>query len=144
MWFFYFSRVIKTEYEKQVMRYATKITCGAHKSVMSKCEPGMYEYQCEANFLHYAYHVGGCRYVGYNNICCSGSNGSILHYGHATQPNSKQIQNGDMWWVIVFLNNRFVDGFVSFVLKMSDKKNKFNGMKKRTHVICCVDSFTLV
>ncbi|VVC30018.1 Aminopeptidase P, N-terminal,Creatinase/Aminopeptidase P, N-terminal,Peptidase [Cinara cedri] len=89
-------RVIKTEHEKAVMRYATKVTCDAHKSVMTKCKPGLYEYQCEANFLHYAYYVGGCRHVGYNDICCSGSNGAVLHYGHATKPNEKKIQDGDM------------------------------------------------
>lgn len=97
MLYFNFSRVIKTDYEKEVMRYATKVTCNAHKSVMTKCKPGMYEYQCEANFLHYAYYVGGCRHVGYNNICCSGMNGAVLHYGHATKPNSKEIRDGDMW-----------------------------------------------
>ncbi|KAL4090532.1 hypothetical protein QTP88_025347 [Uroleucon formosanum] len=89
-------RVIKTDYEKEVMRYATKVTCNAHKSVMAKCKPDMHEYQCEANFLHYAYYVGGCRHVGYNNICCSGMNGAVLHYGHATEPNSKEIHDGDM------------------------------------------------
>ncbi|XP_025425745.1 xaa-Pro dipeptidase [Sipha flava] len=89
-------RVIKTDYEKEVMRYATKVSCNAHKSVMTKCKPGMYEYQCEANFLHYAYYVGGCRHVGYNNICCSGMKGAVLHYGHATEPNSKKILDGDM------------------------------------------------
>ncbi|CAI6360160.1 unnamed protein product [Macrosiphum euphorbiae] len=96
MLFLCFSRVIKTDYEKEVMRYATKVTCNAHKSVMAKCKPFMYEYQCEANFLHYAYYVGGCRHVGYNNICCSGMNGAVLHYGHATEPNSKEIHDGDM------------------------------------------------
>ncbi|XP_050544442.1 xaa-Pro dipeptidase isoform X2 [Daktulosphaira vitifoliae] len=90
------NRVIKTEYEKEVMRYATKVSCNAHKSVMSKCKPGMFEYQCEANFLHYVYYVGGCRHVGYNNICCSGLSNAILHYGHATEPNAKKICDGDL------------------------------------------------
>lgn len=101
--FLCFSRVIKTDYEKEVMRYATKVTCDAHKSVMAKCKPDMYEYQCEANFLHYAYYVGGCRHVGYNNICCSGMNGAVLHYGHATEPNSKKIYDGDMWYNTIII-----------------------------------------
>lgn len=95
------------------MRYATKVTCDAHKSVMTKCKPGMMEYQCEANFLHYAYFVGGCRHVGYNNICCSGMNGAILHYGHATEPNSKQINDGDMWLEQIFLSNNNIIKFIS-------------------------------
>lgn len=87
------------------MRYATKVTCNAHKSVMTKCKPGMYEYQCEANFLHYSYYVGGCRHVGYNNICCSGMKGAVLHYGHATEPNSKKILDGDMWYEFLLITS---------------------------------------
>jgi len=115
-------RVIKTDYEKEVMRYATKVTCNAHKSVMKKCKPGMYEYQCEANFLHYAYYVGGCRHVGYNNICCSGINGSVLHYGHATKPNSKKIQDGDM---CVFDMGAVYNGYTADVTVSFPANGKF-------------------
>lgn len=37
-------------------------------------------------------------YIIYVN-CSSGDNGSVLHYGHAGAPNSKQVQDGDMWLV---------------------------------------------
>lgn len=58
--------------------------------------PGSLEYQSEAAFLQYAYSVGGCRHVSYTCICASGSNSSILHYGHASAPNDKLIRDGDM------------------------------------------------
>jgi len=32
----------------------------------------------------------------------SGDNAAVLHYGHAGEPNSRQIQDGDMWLVVMF------------------------------------------
>lgn len=79
------------------MRYAARISSDAHKAIMKSIKSGMFEYQCEAMFLHYVYHTGGCRHVAYTCICGAGENGSILHYGHASHPNSKLIKDGDMW-----------------------------------------------
>lgn len=89
-------RVIKTPMEIEVIRYANKISSEAHIQIMKKIRPGMYEYQCEAIFLEYCYYVGGCRHVAYTCICGSGSNGAVLHYGHASAPNDKRINDGDM------------------------------------------------
>ncbi|XP_049816802.1 xaa-Pro dipeptidase isoform X1 [Schistocerca nitens] len=89
-------RVIKTPMEIEVIRYANKISSEAHIQIMKKIRPGMYEYQCEAIFLEYCYYVGGCRHVAYTCICGSGNNGAVLHYGHASAPNSKRINDGDM------------------------------------------------
>ncbi|VDL75401.1 unnamed protein product [Nippostrongylus brasiliensis] len=66
-------RVLKTDKELEVMRYASKIASEAHKATMKAIRAGLYEYQMER----------GC-------------NGSILHYGHANAPNEKLIKDGDM------------------------------------------------
>lgn len=89
-------RVIKTELELQVLRYANKVSSDAHIAVMKAIRPGMKEYQCEAVFLYNTYYHGGCRHVSYTCICGSGDNGSVLHYGHASAPNDKVINDGDM------------------------------------------------
>lgn len=73
-----------------------KISSDAHKAVMRAVRPGMLEYQAEAEFLKYAYFVGGCRHVSYTCICGSGVNGAVLHYGHASAPNDKTIGAADM------------------------------------------------
>lgn len=79
------------------MRYVAHLSSRAHKAVMNIAKPGLYEYQCEAMFLHYVYHTGGCRHVAYNCICASGKNGSTLHYGSSINPNLKRIRDGDLW-----------------------------------------------
>jgi hypothetical protein len=85
--------------ELEVLRFANKISSAAHIAIMKMAKPGLKEYQCEATFLHHAYFHGGCRHVCYTCVCSSGDNGSILHYGHASAPNDKTIEDGDMWYV---------------------------------------------
>eukprot|EP00092_Neocalanus_flemingeri_P011207 GFUD01012072.1.p1 GENE.GFUD01012072.1~~GFUD01012072.1.p1 ORF type:complete len:516 (+),score=101.89 GFUD01012072.1:47-1549(+) len=89
-------RVIKTSYELDVLRYASKISCLAHMEVMRTVQPGMAEYQAEATFLHHVYFYGGARHVCYTCIAASGPNGAIQHYGHAGAPNNRNIKEGDM------------------------------------------------
>uniref|UniRef100_A0A914CH41 Aminopeptidase P N-terminal domain-containing protein n=1 Tax=Acrobeloides nanus TaxID=290746 RepID=A0A914CH41_9BILA len=40
-------RVIKTDLELEVLRYAVQIACDAHRTVMRNIQPGYYEYQME-------------------------------------------------------------------------------------------------
>ena len=51
-------------------------------------------FDCLVNLLIHC--SGGCRHVSYTCICGSGDNGSVLHYGHASAPNDKIINDGDM------------------------------------------------
>ncbi|CAD5228315.1 unnamed protein product [Bursaphelenchus xylophilus] len=89
-------RVIKTDQELDVLRYAAKIASEAHKEVMRHIKPPMYEYQLESLFKHISYYTGGCRHIAYTCIAGSGENGAVLHYGHAGAPNDRHIQDGDM------------------------------------------------
>lgn len=90
------TRVIKSEAELDVLRHVTKLSSNAHKRVMKDIRPGWGEFQAESLFLHDVYSNGGCRHVAYCCISASGPNGAILHYGHAGEPNSKGIKDGDM------------------------------------------------
>lgn len=89
-------RVFKTDYEIDVLRYASKIANEAHKKVMSHIRPDLFEYQLESLFQHTSYYSGGCRHMGYTCVAASGCNAAILHYGHAALPNDKLIKNGDI------------------------------------------------
>ncbi|XP_024361458.1 uncharacterized protein [Physcomitrium patens] len=89
-------RVHKSKLEIDLMRYVCKVSSAAHIQVMQECKPGMREYQLEAIFLHHVYRYGGCRHCSYTCICATGTNSSVLHYGHAAAPNDRLLENGDM------------------------------------------------
>lgn len=72
------------------------MSAAAHKAVMRKIRPGMKEYQLEAIFQHHSYYHGGCRHQAYTNICGSGCNAAVLHYGHAGAPNARTVGDGDI------------------------------------------------
>ncbi|XP_076112843.1 xaa-Pro dipeptidase-like [Mytilus galloprovincialis] len=89
-------RVFKSDKELDAIRYSNKISSDAHKEIMKSIRPGVYEYQMESLFKHYCYFTGGMRGEAYICICGTGANGAVLHYGHAGEPNSKLVQDGDM------------------------------------------------
>ncbi|KAL5466817.1 hypothetical protein EMCRGX_G030968 [Ephydatia muelleri] len=89
-------RVIKTPMEVEILRYTNRISSLAHVKVMRAIRPGIKEYEMESLFQHTCYSEGGCRHTSYTCICASGDNSAILHYGHAGEPNSKTVQDGEM------------------------------------------------
>lgn len=72
-------RLFKSTAEIKVMQEAADISAGAHYRAMKVCQPGMTEYELEAEFLHeFAKH--GSRSPAYPSIVGSGKNSCILHY----------------------------------------------------------------
>lgn len=84
-------RVFKTEKELAVLRYVSHVSSDAHMAVLQHAKPGMKEYQLESLFRHWCYYHGKCRNMSYTCICASGINGAVLHYGHAGEPNKKEL-----------------------------------------------------
>ena len=72
-------RLFKSKQEVEVMKFAAAITGDAHKRIMREAEPGMYEYELEAE-LNHAFLRGGARSPAYPSIFGSGNNANILHY----------------------------------------------------------------
>jgi Xaa-Pro dipeptidase len=89
-------RVVKSPAELDLLRHVTEITSFAHVYVMRNLKDGMFEYQCESLFRHYCYYNYACRLVAYTPICGCGPSGAVLHYGHAGEPNTRQIGETDM------------------------------------------------
>ena len=89
-------RVVKSPAELRLLQHVTEVTSFAHAYVMRNMKPHMMEYQGESLFRHYCYYNYGCRLVGYTPICGCGPNASILHYGHAGEPNARQTREGEM------------------------------------------------
>jgi Xaa-Pro dipeptidase len=88
-------RVTKSPFELRLMEHVTQVTSFAHAYVMRNTKPFMWEYQAESLFRHYTYYNYGSRLQSYTSICGCGPNAAILHYGHAGEPNSRQLQPTD-------------------------------------------------
>ncbi len=84
-------RLFKSAGEVRVMREAAEISARAHCRAMQFCQPGMHEYQLEAEITH-EFARNGARHVAYNSIVGSGPNACILHYIE----NSGKMRSGDL------------------------------------------------
>jgi Xaa-Pro aminopeptidase len=83
-------RLFKSGVEISHMKKAAKATIAGHQRAMKKCQPGMYEYQVEAELL-YEFNKAGCS-TAYPSIVGGGENGCILHYTE----NNKVLEDGDL------------------------------------------------
>jgi Xaa-Pro aminopeptidase len=84
-------RLFKRAGEVQIMKQAAKISAQAHCQAMKVCQPGMFEYELEAEIL-YGFMKAGSRAAAYNSIVGSGNNACILHYVE----NARQMKSGEL------------------------------------------------
>ncbi|MCL4146451.1 UNVERIFIED_CONTAM: hypothetical protein GTU68_009407, partial [Idotea baltica] len=71
-------RLFKSGVEISNMKKAAKAAVVGHRRAMKFCQPGVYEYQVEAELL-YEFKKAGCD-TAYPSIVGGGENGCILHY----------------------------------------------------------------
>ena len=83
-------RLYKSAAERRVMRKAARIAAGAHCNAMQICEPGMMEYEIEAEFA-YEFRRQGCQQA-YSPIVAGGNNACVLHY----TTNDAPLTDGDL------------------------------------------------
>ena len=72
-------RVIKTDYEIELIRKAVDITRMGIEEMMRNSKAGMYEYEIEAYF-DFVLKKNGVKDKAFQSIGASGKNGTILHY----------------------------------------------------------------
>lgn len=89
--FLHDQRLFKSALEMKVMRRAGEIAAAAHVRAIQVVEPGMYEYQLEAEYLH-EFMRQGARSPAYPSIVGGGRNGCILHYVN----NDQKLKDGDL------------------------------------------------
>jgi Xaa-Pro aminopeptidase len=83
-------RLFKSRAETAAMRQAARIAVSAHSRAMRACQPGMKEYELEAEFVHeFRRHGAECSYP---PIVAAGVNACILHY----RSNDAPLQDGDL------------------------------------------------
>ncbi|MFK8027031.1 MAG: Xaa-Pro aminopeptidase [Gammaproteobacteria bacterium] len=83
-------RLFKSGAEINYMKKAAKAAVAGHRRAMKRCQPGMYEYQVEAELL-YEFNKAGCD-TAYPSIVGGGDNGCILHY----TDNTDVLNDGDL------------------------------------------------
>ncbi len=84
-------RMIKSQFEVDVMQTACDITNQAFRSVLANTKVGMNEYEVEA-LITYEYMRRGASGHAYNPIVASGENACILHYNDNCRP----LKDGDV------------------------------------------------
>lgn len=83
-------RLFKSRSETKLMRRSVRIAMAAHRRAMRTCEPGMMEYELEAEFLH-EFRRNGARYA-YLPIVAGGANACTLHY----TANDARLEDGEL------------------------------------------------
>ncbi len=83
-------RLYKSRSELTLMRQAAKAAIAGHTRAMQTCQPGMYEYEIEAELV-YEFRKAGC-VPAYPSIVGGGNNGCILHYIE----NNQELKDGDL------------------------------------------------
>lgn len=84
-------RLFKSKEEIALLQEAADITARAHRRAMQAVQPGMTEYQLEAELL-YEFGKAGARCSAYPSIVGAGRNSCVLHY----LDNCGEIRDGDL------------------------------------------------
>jgi len=83
-------RLYKSRSEIAAMRKSAKVAVEAHKRAMRLTEPGLFEYEVEAEFRHEFRRNDA--WVSYSPIVAGGKNACILHYVE----NNVELKDGDL------------------------------------------------
>lgn len=111
-------RLIKSAAELRVMREAAEITARAHYRAMQFCQPGVFEYQLEAEILH-EFAMAGARHPAYTTIVGGGANGCILHYVE----NTAKLRRDDL---VLIDAGCELEGYAADVTRTFPVSGKFN------------------
>ena len=84
-------RLVKTEAELELMRYAADVSAMAHVEAMRLMRPGLFEHQVEAT-LRSVFGFNGAPAEAYTSIVAGGNNAVILHYTENNAP----LESGDL------------------------------------------------
>lgn len=120
-------RMEKDADEVSLTRQALDITDQALRHVMSTLEPGMKEYQAQANF-EYKIHYLGAEGPSFPTIAGSGKNGCMLHY----ETNRDTCQDGSL--LLLDLGVRY-QGYCSDITRTYPVNGKFTPRQRQVYNI---------
>ncbi|MCO1333402.1 aminopeptidase P N-terminal domain-containing protein [Microbulbifer sp. OS29] len=120
-------RLIKSSQEIRLMGKAAEISAEAHLRAMTRCQPGLCEFQLEAALLH-TFVNSGARETAYPTIVGGGSNALIMHYCS----NNAALADGDMVLVDAGCEYR---GYVADITRSYPVNGRFNGAQRALYEI---------
>lgn len=120
-------RLIKDAGEQQTMRNAAKISAQGHVLAMQVAQPGMHEYELEAELLR-TFRMNGAQSVAYNSIVASGPNACILHHAAGNHI----MQDGDL---VLIDAGCELDGYASDITRTFPANGKFSGPQRALYDI---------
>ncbi len=120
-------RLFKSDAEVALMAEAARISARAHIRAMQACQPGLYEYQLEAEIRHECA-MAGARDMAYNSIVGAGDNACILHYTENNAP----LNDGDL--VLIDAGCEF-EGYAADITRTFPVNGKFTEDQKALYQI---------
>lgn len=120
-------RLYKSRQEISAMRKAARISANAHKSAMQICQPGLMEYQLEAEIVH-KFMQQGARLSAYPSIVGGGANSCILHY----TDNQDELRDGD---ILLIDAGAEYEGYASDISRTFPVNGKFTKAQKEIYEV---------
>ena len=115
-------RLLKDADEIKTMRRAAAIASDAHRRAMQTTQPGMMEYQVEAELVH-EFRSRGSQAPAYTSIVAGGANACVLHYVE----NKDRLNDGDLLLIDAGCE---LNGYASDITRTFPVGGKFSGAQR--------------
>jgi Xaa-Pro aminopeptidase len=115
-------RLVKDPSEIETMRRAARISAQAHVRAMQHAQPGMMEYEVEAELLH-EFRRSGAQSPAYTSIVAGGANACVLHY----VSNDAVLNDGELLLIDAGCE---LDGYASDITRTFPVNGKFSGPQR--------------
>ncbi len=120
-------RLIKDAHELDIMRRAATITSAGHARAMHACQPGMAEYELEAE-LSYEFRKRGASGHSYSPIVAGGTNACVLHYVE----NDKLLMDHTL---VLIDAGCELDGYAADITRTFPVSGRFSGPQREAYEI---------
>lgn len=120
-------RLHKSDAEIEVMARAGELSAKAHVRAMQRCQPGLFEYQLEAEIAHECA-MQGARFMAYNSIVGGGDNACILHYTE----NESELKDGDL---VLIDAGCELEGYAADITRTFPVNGRFSEAQRQLYAI---------
>ncbi len=135
-------RLIKDDFEQDVMRRAAQISVGAHIRAMQTSArmlrdgKDVREYHLDAELMH-EFRIGGSQYPAYTSIVAAGANACVLHYRADAAP----VRAGEL---VLIDAGCELDGYASDITRTFPADGKFTGPQRALYDLVLASQYAAV